>query len=226
MTGNKYYGGSATLNTWKPTVITPGFSLAQIWLVAGHGTPELNTIEAGWMSDNYTSTGCYNLECPGFVQTSQKFGLGTPVNMQISEYNGMQYDTSIDIHKDMTSGHWWLRIEAEDIGYWPSEIFNGGGLSESSTIINWGGEITNTNPQGFHTQTDMGSGHFASEGFGKAAFIRNMGYIDQDGILKDAHDLHPYASRPECYSVAMQDWNELYGIHFYYGGPGYSNSCQ
>ncbi|CAN1162408.1 hypothetical protein LINPERHAP2_LOCUS24491, partial [Linum perenne] len=69
----------------------------------------------------------------------------------------MQYDTSIKIYKDMTSGHWWLRIQGENIGYWPSQIFNGG-FSESSTVINWGGVITNRNPQGFHTQTDMGSG--------------------------------------------------------------------
>ncbi|CAN1217936.1 hypothetical protein LINPERPRIM_LOCUS1182 [Linum perenne] len=224
MTGDKYYGGGAKLNAWNPTVIAPGFSLAQIWLAAGRGTPKFSTVEAGWMSDNYTSTGCYNLECPGFVQTSQKFGLGTPVK-PISEYNGTQYDTSIQIYKDMTSGHWWLRIQGEDIGYWPSQIFNGG-FSESSTVINWGGEITNTNPQGFHTQTDMGSGHFASEGFGKAAFMRNMEYVDQDGIVKDAHDLYPYTSRPECYSVAMQDWNDSFGMHFYYGGPGYSNSCK
>ncbi|CAN1217939.1 hypothetical protein LINPERPRIM_LOCUS1183 [Linum perenne] len=72
----------------------------------------------------------------------------------------------------------------------------------------------------------MGSGHFASEGFRKAAFIRNMEYVDQDGVVKDAHDLYPYASRPECYSVAMQDWNDWFRIHFYYGGPGYSNSCK
>ncbi|CAN1217943.1 hypothetical protein LINPERPRIM_LOCUS1183 [Linum perenne] len=238
MTGDKYYGGSAKLNAWNPTVIAPGFSLAQISLAAGRGTPKFSTIEVGWMnfdtpvfarlfiywtSDNYTSTGCYNLECPGFVQTSQKIGPGTPLK-PISEYNGMQYDTSIKIYK-MTSGHWWLRIQGENIGYWPSQIFNGG-FSESSTVINWGGVITNTNPQGFHTQTDMGSGHFASEGFRKAAFIRNMEYVDQDGVVKDAHDLYPYASRPECYSVAMQDWNDWFRIHFYYGGPGYSNSCK
>ncbi|KAK9029610.1 hypothetical protein V6N11_026720 [Hibiscus sabdariffa] len=79
------------------------FSLAQIWVVADRG-PEANTVEAGWQtlagmsytrlfifwtSDGYKKTGCYNLECPGFVQTSHKLTLGGKI-VPISQYGGQE----------------------------------------------------------------------------------------------------------------------------------------
>ncbi|CAN0864658.1 hypothetical protein LINGRAHAP2_LOCUS9009 [Linum grandiflorum] len=179
-------------------------------------------------SDNYGATGCYNLDCPGFVQTSYKFSLGTSLTLYISKYGGDQFETSFNIHKDMKSGNWWLRIQDEDIGYWPVEIFKNGGLSRSSTKINYGGEITNTKQQGLHTKTNMGSGHFAEEGWSKAALVRNIEYIDDAGARKDAadQDITVGAVRPECYSVVVEDWEDFDGTHFYYGGPGYSDSCK
>ncbi|CAN1162427.1 hypothetical protein LINPERHAP2_LOCUS24502, partial [Linum perenne] len=242
LTGENYYGGTSKFNVWTPVTIAPDLSLAQMWVLTGDG-PNLNSVEAGWMvrtlqvdgsktrlftfwtSDGYRSTGCYNLECPGFVQTSSKIALGSPV-VPVSIYGGNQFDISINIQKDITSGNWWLRIQGEDVGYWPSNLFHGSGLSTYSTAINWGGEITNTNPQGLHTQTDMGSGHFASEGINKSAYIMNMGYVDQVGNVKDAHDLIPYATRADCYSVEVQDRDETYGVYIFYGGPGYSPSCK
>ncbi|CAN1162424.1 hypothetical protein LINPERHAP2_LOCUS24500 [Linum perenne] len=224
LTGENYYGGTAKFNVWTPVTIAPDLSLAQMWVLTGDG-PDLNSVEAGWMSDGYRSTGCYNLECPGFVQISSKVAPGFRV-APVSTYGGKQFDISINIQKDMTSGNWWLRVQGEDVGYWPSNLFHGGGLSTYSTAINWGGEITNKNPHGFHTQTDMGSGHFASEGITKAAFIKNIGYVDQVGNVKDAHDLIPYATRANCYSVEVQDWDANYGVYIFYGGPGYSPSCK
>ncbi|CAN0881750.1 hypothetical protein LINGRAHAP2_LOCUS14416 [Linum grandiflorum] len=236
--GGNYYGGTAKFNLWNPLTVAPDLSLSQIWVLAGNGA-DLNSIEAGWMifysenkinycvcqSDGYRSTGCYNLECAGFVQTSNKIALGTGFT-PMSTYGGGQFEITITIHKDITTGNWWLQVQGENLGYWPFSMFNGGGLSSYSTAINWGGEITNTSPEGVHTETDMGSGHFPSEGWGKAAFIRKMGYIDEGGNLKDAHDLYPYSTRPQCYSVNIGDWDDFLGAHIFYGGPGYSPSCK
>ena len=44
---------------------------------------------------------------------------------------------------------------------------------------------------GFHTQTDMGSGHFPSEGFGKASYVGNIKYVDENGALRDPEQLVP-----------------------------------
>ncbi|PKI33306.1 hypothetical protein CRG98_046301 [Punica granatum] len=63
---------------------------------------------------------------------------------------------------DMSTQHWWLRLSNTDIGYWPSSIFNslrGGGRG-----IDWGGEIYNSERNGQHTTTQMGSGHFPRDG--------------------------------------------------------------
>uniref|UniRef100_A0A0D3CNU6 Neprosin PEP catalytic domain-containing protein n=1 Tax=Brassica oleracea var. oleracea TaxID=109376 RepID=A0A0D3CNU6_BRAOL len=65
-----FRGAEAVINVWKPYVQMPReFSLAQMWLVAGPPS-NLNTIEFGWQADGYRS-GCYNLDCPGFVPVNQ-----------------------------------------------------------------------------------------------------------------------------------------------------------
>ncbi|GMP42074.1 hypothetical protein CsSME_00011937 [Camellia sinensis var. sinensis] len=77
--GDKYYGTKATMNVWKPIVQQSNeFSLSQLWIMAGSYPSDLNTIEAGWQRDAYQHTGCYNLRCPGFIQTSNKMALGAP----------------------------------------------------------------------------------------------------------------------------------------------------
>ncbi|KAH9713150.1 NEP-interacting protein 1 [Citrus sinensis] len=85
-----YYGARATINVWNPLTNFGELSIAQIWVLAGDGN-ELNSLEAGWTvnngekktrlfiywtSDGYQSTGCYNLDCPGFVQTNKNIALG------------------------------------------------------------------------------------------------------------------------------------------------------
>ncbi|CBI23459.3 unnamed protein product, partial [Vitis vinifera] len=50
-------------------------------------------------------------------------------------------------------------------------------------MVQYGGEVVNTRPSGFHTSTQMGSGHFAGEGFGKASYFRNLQVVDWDNSL-------------------------------------------
>ncbi|KAK8988706.1 hypothetical protein V6N11_030085 [Hibiscus sabdariffa] len=235
--GGNLFGASGRLNVWKPATFNGQFSLAQIWVVADHGTGT-NTVEAGWQplagrnntrlfifwtSDGYQKTGCYNLECPGFVQTSNKLTLGGKIE-PVSRYGGDQFEISIYIHKDKKSGNWWLRIMEIDVGYWPGSIFNK--LSDRANTAGWGGEIVNSGSSGRHTFTQMGSGHFPNEGYRKASYIRNLRYVDESGAIKDAepHNVSPLVTRPECYDLQMGNLNN-YGTHFFYGGPGFSDKC-
>ncbi|XP_050289731.1 uncharacterized protein LOC126727867 [Quercus robur] len=237
--GGTFYGGRAILNVWNPVVYSNGdFSLAQIWVTAGPDK-EVNTVEAGWKvdypdrktrlfifwtGDGYKSKGCYNLECPGFVQINHKFALGSPIK-PVSRYSAQQFEIGITIYK--RKRNWWLHVQDQILGYWPGSIFHY--LASTATRIVWGGEVYNTNPNGHHTRTQMGSGHFGNEGYGKASYFRNIEYMDNYSgkfIYVQVRSLHAYATRPFCYNVEVAN-NTVggFGTHFYFGGPGYSTLC-
>ncbi|XP_065616860.1 protein neprosin [Quercus suber] len=265
------YGARASLNVWNPVVDDGEFSLAQIWVLAGPDE-ELNTIEAGWKSDGYQSTGCFSLECPGFVQVNKNFSLDSPIepvsrysaqqfdigitiyksdgyqstgcfNLEcpgfvqvnknfsldfpiepVSRYSAQQFDIGITIYKE--NGKWWFQVQDQVLGYWPGTIFNY--LVSSASRIEWGGEVYNAELGDHHTRTQMGSGHFGNEGYGKASYFRNIGYMDNSGKFIDVEtqSLKKYATRPSCYNVEVaNNTNGGFGTHFYFGGPGYSTQC-
>ncbi|KAA8522692.1 hypothetical protein F0562_009146 [Nyssa sinensis] len=238
---NRYYGAHASISVWDPrTEIDSEFSLSQIWIE--NRDQVLNTIEAGWMvfpgryrgdkqtrlfiywtSDGYSKTGCYDLQCPGFVQTNQMFAFGSPIT-QVSSYEGQSFEIDITIYKDKSSGNWWLQVQNVTLGYWPSSIFTG--LANTASQIQWGGEIINRRSFGHHTATQMGSGHFPNEGYGKSSFFHNLRYVDNSNTLRDPQQLRPYVSDPTCYNLYLKQNNPSdSGTYFYYGGPGYSAQC-
>ncbi|XP_028082214.1 uncharacterized protein LOC114283553 [Camellia sinensis] len=237
--GSTYYGAHASFNVWNPKTEANEFSLSQIWVLSEVTT--LNTIEAGWMvypgryldnqtrffiywtSDNYQSTGCYDLGCPGFVQTNHKFAIGSTIT-PVSTYNGKTFDISILIFKDNNSGNWWLQLQDVVLGYWPGSIFTG--LAESSTTVEWGGEIINSRSAQHHTTTQMGSGHFPFERYGKSSFFYNLKVIDNSNTQQDPASLQPYVTDSACYDLHVEEnRNTDLGTYFYYGGPGYSAEC-
>ncbi|XP_047324654.1 uncharacterized protein LOC124928167 [Impatiens glandulifera] len=120
MVSNKkgnYYGGSAIFSVSKPRTEEGDFSLVQLWLATDLSTPKSNSIEAGWTvhphmygdsktrffiywtNDGYSNTGCYNLKCPGFVQTSQSFAIGAPLILPISTLDNTTTEIQISIYK-------------------------------------------------------------------------------------------------------------------------------
>lgn len=115
--GDEFYGAKASINVWEPQVSNPTeFSLSQIWIISGSFDDDLNTIESGWQvspelygdskprfftywtTDAYQATGCYNMLCSGFVQTSNRIAIGAPIS-PTSSYNGRQFDISLLIWK-------------------------------------------------------------------------------------------------------------------------------
>ncbi|CAM6039578.1 unnamed protein product [Sphagnum compactum] len=237
-----YYGSSATMNVWSPNVeVASEFSLTQMWILAGSFNSDLNSIEAGWQvspqlygdnnprlftywtTDGYQATGCYNLLCSGFVQTSNMIALGAVIS-PVSSYQGTQYDISILIWKDPILGNWWMQFgNSYLVGYWPATLFTH--LNESATMLEWGGEVVNSEPGGVHTSTQMGSGQFAEEGFGQASYVRNLKYVDSNNILQNPDNtMQTLAEDPNCYDIQSSS-NDNWGVFFYYGGPGRNPNC-
>ncbi|KAG5224135.1 translational activator GCN [Salix suchowensis] len=226
------YGAKATINVWDPTIQAVNeFSLSQIWILSGSfNGPDLNSIEAGWQaqmftywtSDSYQATGCYNLLCAGFVQTHSRIAIGASIS-PLSSYTGNQYDISILIWKDPKLGNWWMSFgDGTLVGYWPAELFTH--LAKHATMVEWGGEVVNSRADGKHTATQMGSGHFAEDGFGKASYFRNLEIVDSDNSLSSARSISTMAENTNCYNIQSSFSNE-WGTHFYYGGPGSNPRC-
>ncbi|XP_062086911.1 protein neprosin-like [Humulus lupulus] len=172
-------------------------------------------------SDGYRNTGCYNLDCPGFVQVSRMAAIGSKLN-PISTYDGKQNVINVVLNQHKESGQWWVQYQNEPIGYWPNSIFTT--LKNGADLLSWGGEIVN-NGITHHSETQMGSGHFPAEGFGRASFFSNIGYFDGSGFINDPEKLTPFASKPSCYDVKVAADKADLGTHFFYGGPGYSDKC-
>lgn len=119
--------------------------------------------------------------------------------------------------QDGHKGHWWLRINDEDVGYWPRSLFTS--LVDSADSAAWGGQVFS--PPGTPTP-EMGSGHFPSEGFGKAAsmidLLVSLPLRSRMFVPPDTHNFF-LADAPRCY-YATSDKNDDDGRYILYGGPG------
>ncbi|KAD5317211.1 hypothetical protein E3N88_17157 [Mikania micrantha] len=241
VSGDQYYGAKASINVWDPKVTDRfEFSLSQMWVISGSFGDDLNTIEAGWQvspelygdnyprfftywtSDAYQATGCYNLLCSGFVQTNNRIAIGAAIS-PTSSYNGGQFDISLLIWKDPKHGNWWLEFGSGVlVGYWPASLFTH--LRDHASMVQFGGEVVNSQASGSHTSTEMGSGHFSGEGFGKASYFRNMQVVDWDNSLIPLSNLKVLADNPNCYDI-RGGINNVWGNYIYYGGPGKNPRC-
>ncbi|KAI4303034.1 hypothetical protein MLD38_038714 [Melastoma candidum] len=239
---SELYGAKATINVWDPWIEHGNeFSLSQVWILSGSfDGSDLNSIEAGWQvspelygdsrprlftywtSDSYQATGCYNLLCSGFIQTTRKIAIGAAIS-PVSSFSGNQFDITILIWKDPKFGNWWLRFGETLVGYWPSELFTH--LADHATMVEFGGEVVNSRAEyGAHTTTQMGSGRFAEDGFGRASYFRNLEVVDSDNSLSAIQSISTLAEDTDCYDI-RSSYDEAWGSHFYYGGPGKNPRC-
>ncbi|PON64154.1 hypothetical protein PanWU01x14_126760 [Parasponia andersonii] len=125
--------------------------------------------------------------------------------------------------QDPKEGHWWMQFGNDYVlGYWPSFLFSY--LADSASMIEWGGEVVNSEPDGQHTSTQMGSGHFPEEGFGKSSYFRNIQVVDDSNNLKAPKNIGTFTEKSNCYDVQTGS-NGDWGHFFYYGGPGRNPNC-
>jgi Neprosin len=234
-------GGEAVHNVWRPAVKGPDsevFSLSQQWYSGSLGSGPNQTAEIGWQNypakwrtqdpvvfiywtaDNYNKTGCYNLDCPGFVQVDSKLPLGAALT-PVSVARGKQSEAYFGYR--LHQGNWWAAVGASKstsrwIGYYPTKIYKYGQMSQYATEFDIGGETV-----GGTEWPAMGSGQWAYRGLGYAAYDRAILYRNENGGLHA-----PYlsttvqgANAHKCYSItfpekARTDWL----TYFYFGGPG------
>ncbi|KAI3917223.1 hypothetical protein MKW92_001209 [Papaver armeniacum] len=219
--GDTFQGAQASINIWKPLIEQPEeYSSSQIWISAGDMQEVIIT---GWESDQFNRTGCYNIHCPGFVQTTSKVSIGSAFN-QIFVINSTQYSSTFIIFKEKSTGNWWLQLEGIVVGYWPHLLFKQ--LSVKATRTDFGGFVLNTKPNGRHTNTQMGSGHLPSEGaFGISSYFHRVKVVDGNYESKIPEYVTKDITNPSCYDLTL-DKADSSAIKFNYGGPGFSSTCQ
>ncbi len=209
------------------------FSLAQHWYAGGSGANH-QTLEIGWQvfpgkyghalpvlfiywtADNYGSTGAYNLDAPGFVQTNSNWTIGGALS-PVSTQGGQQMEIEVTVFLD--SGHWWLYLggitSADALGYYPTSLYSGGQMASNATEILFGGEtVTNS-----VSWPPMGSGAFASAGWQQAAYQRDIYYFPTSGGSQWAA-LTPEQPSPACYTLTLASAPQPWGVYFFFGGPG------
>jgi hypothetical protein len=239
-------GSESVLNLWRPfTERDDEFSLSQIWVSRGAGDDQ-ETVEAGWQQfrqkygdwnsrlfifftpDNYRKKdpgGCYNLECKKFVQTNNTVLIGGAFD-KYSQFDGEQRVIKLLWFKDGQEGHWWLRYFDTWAGYYPRELFDRNGLQDIGGRVTYGGEIINDEPDGRHTRTDMGSGHWPPEQFRHAAYQHGLRYVDTSNFYQGATSLTPIVTDPLCYDLAQGSSRGTWEEYIYFGGSGFNTQCE
>jgi Neprosin len=226
-------GGDSWLNVWNPTVSAGRMSLSQQWFVSGEDESK-QTIEGGWqvMPSKYKidqaalfiyyttkgyakGSGCYNLECSGFVQIANNVYLGRGFS-NYSSIDGDQWGFNLQ-WKRHTDGNWWLFYRGPGdyiaVGYYPSKLYGEGGLAARAAKIAFGGEDT-----GKPSALEMGSGRKASENWRKAAYQNLIFYIDTNTTSQWAN-LDKYESNADCYTADVHNITGSWGTYIFFGGP-------
>ncbi|TQS31417.1 hypothetical protein Golomagni_08299 [Golovinomyces magnicellulatus] len=142
----------------------------------------------------------------------------------LSVIGGEQHD--LQIQYSLNKGQWWLAVNGVWVGYYPGSLFTKGSNSPSDTLetlsdsVAWYGEIAQS--EDALTTTDMGSGRFAADGKGYAAYIRNIRTTDTSGNVFD-YDGTRGASVSDSKRYTMSTHfrsGESWGSYIYLGGPG------
>ncbi|KAF5207739.1 putative Carboxyl-terminal peptidase, partial [Thalictrum thalictroides] len=162
------------------------------------------------------NTGCYNTNCPGFVQTNSHISLDNTI-WPLSTYGGEQREIFFSIFQHNETHDWWLVIAGNIVGYWPASLFDS--LAVNASLVVWGGATHS--PVYELDKPQMGSGHFADEGYGRACYFRSIEVVEEK--------VHNQFTQPISLSVSA-DKSECYNVHgkavigsgysFLFGGPG------
>jgi len=237
------FGTDGNISAWDPYVEhADEFSLGQCALVRGTGTGK-QTIEAGhqeyrqkygdWVphlfvfytTNGYTKKGDdiggYNEDVDGWVQVDDRVHPGA-TSSPVSSLGGDQY--VMQLRWQLWQGDWWLRVNGRWLGYYPGSLFSTAGLRERAEKVSWYGEIVDHAGDGT-TRTDMGNGHWPSEGWQRCAYMSNLRYRSADGMRR-YDPQSAWATHPDCYDIEGHfDNTGSWGSYFWWGGSGRNSGC-
>jgi hypothetical protein len=231
-------GGASKVNVWKPFA-TPSFQeiYSQQRYLAGQDGTLLQTVECGWHVDYaryhdseahlfvYTTRQTY---ATGHSFWNEDGGVYVPLAGNVvrpgaplvaSQTDGTQTEYQMGFY--LNNGAWFFYFQGQPVGFYPLAWFNNGPLATGATRIRFGGEVGT----GMSLWPPMGSGRFAMDGFGKAAYQRAaLAYPTAGGALS-ANLAVAGSTTGSRYTVDITnstttDW----GTILFFGGPG-GNSC-
>ncbi|WJX63971.1 hypothetical protein P8452_48800 [Trifolium repens] len=228
-----YYGVGGTTSVYSLKVEEDQSSATMIWVQKGdmdslnfigfgwHVLPYLYKDDAThmfavWTTDHFKKTGCINLLCSGFVQTSKQNYLGGQFD-KTSIYGGTMVDITISIIQDSETGNWWLSNSNENIGYFPASLFSN---LTSAYQVGWGGRTT-TSPGG--ASPPMGSGYLPDNVFNHACYFKHVTYQNDSRQNYGPGDylVDTFSDKPNCYSAEYYgDQGTDVGYSLQFGGPG------
>ncbi|VAH43477.1 unnamed protein product [Triticum turgidum subsp. durum] len=172
-----------------------------------------------WTNDDHKATGCYNLECHGFVPASGAALVPGQAVAPPSTYGRDDRYITISLHTDANTRDWVLYRDdlhkPAFLGHFPKELCPRlYGIASGVALL------------GFVNYQDrdkggpaMGSGHFPEEGQRKAAYFKNIKLFDSKANVYDPSGLVRLVTRPKCYKISEVLHAKKDGYMFYYGGP-------
>jgi len=203
------YGGGSVLSFQDPPA-GARFSLSQQWYSSGN---PVQTAECGIVRQSAASTvflyrtnagyasgsGCYNLDCVGFVQTDGSVALGGGIG---------GYGNEVAYSFRLYQGNWWFYFAGKPIGYYPGQsVYRGGAMNYHADVFEIGGETLGD------PYPPMGTGQWGTSGSGRAAYHRNYYYYDSQGGAQ-APNLRQIEVDTSCYNTMIQNG------YVFFGGPG------
>uniref|UniRef100_A0A0E0L171 Neprosin PEP catalytic domain-containing protein n=1 Tax=Oryza punctata TaxID=4537 RepID=A0A0E0L171_ORYPU len=162
------------------------------------------------------------------ISTKNTNAIGTSQQQEVA---GIKYwddiygtQAAINIYEPMVKHHWdlsgsWIQIEngpnVIGAGSWVSPSFSGDNFARFH--ISWGPTASKDSPQ-------MGSGHFATEGYGKAAFARDIQVVNENNKCVSPNPVKAIPGSTNRRKYTYEDYgHNANGMHVYYGGPGSYN---
>ncbi|CAJ2674282.1 unnamed protein product [Trifolium pratense] len=225
--GERYYAVKGTTSIYNPKISIAQASSSHIYIQSGDGTNNIivgwhvfphiygddkTHLFVAWTSDNFKKTGCYNVQCRGFVQIESHYHVGGVIP-NISAYGGPVFDMPIEIF--LENNRWWVAINNYSVGYFPATLFTN---LKGADEVGWGGStiaIGVPNPP-------MASGYFPDGNLYHAGYFINIGYRNapRSAYIGPAKfSIHENSDAPNCYRVKYYE-HSRFGHALEFGGPG------
>ncbi|CEJ92503.1 hypothetical protein VHEMI08154 [[Torrubiella] hemipterigena] len=209
------------------------------------------TVEAGWMhygdiADTYDQSKDQQSFLFTFFTTNGYRSMADYICGYLSYVKGwVQYDSEVHpgyffspvstiggTQKELTIGYtlhennWWCSVGGKFIGYYPSSLFNKNSANPSNTLaaganqISFYGEVTNE--MSTYTTSDMGSGNYSDQVYGKAAYIKNIQYYstNDQAVNFDTYSVQVDTQRGYQVQSYFNSGNAGWNSYMFLGGPG------